>query len=129
MVAALDRWQRFILLKLLTGEFRVGVSQTLVVRALAQAAGSLPATTIAARLMGDWTPTATGSPALLSHGVTNDDRSRPYPFFLAVADSRTGTAGDARRSRDGRSSGNGTASARSSSSAPGRSISGRAAKS
>ena len=36
----LDRPQRFILLKLLTGEFRVGVSQTLVVRALAEAAGA-----------------------------------------------------------------------------------------
>ena len=32
----LDRWERFTLLKLLTGELRVGVSQTLVVRALAQ---------------------------------------------------------------------------------------------
>ena len=53
----LDRWQRFTLLKLLTGELRVGVSQTLVVRALAQTAG-LPATTMAARLMGDWTPSA-----------------------------------------------------------------------
>ena len=41
-LGALDRLQRFILLKLITGEFRVGVSQTLVVRALAQAAG-LPA--------------------------------------------------------------------------------------
>ena len=35
----LDRPQRFLLTKLLTGEFRVGVSQTLVVRALAQVAG------------------------------------------------------------------------------------------
>ena len=34
----LDRQQRFILLKLLTGELRVGVSQTLVVRALSEAA-------------------------------------------------------------------------------------------
>ena len=32
----LPRWERFTLLKLLTGELRVGVSQTLVVRALAQ---------------------------------------------------------------------------------------------
>ena len=34
----LDRLQRFMLLKILTGELRVGVSHTLVVRALAQAA-------------------------------------------------------------------------------------------
>ena len=79
---ALDRLQRFILLKLLTGEFRVGVSHTLVVRALAQAAG-LPATTIAARLMGDWTPSAEWFAGVRAHEVTSDDRSRPYPFYLA----------------------------------------------
>ncbi len=79
---SLDRGQRFMLLKILTGELRVGVSQTLVVRALAQAAG-LPATTVAARLMGDWAPGAEWFTALLSHERTEDDRSRPYPFFLA----------------------------------------------
>jgi DNA ligase 1 len=79
---SLDRLQRFILLKLLTGELRVGVSQTLVVRALAQA-GELPPTTIAARLMGDWTPTAQWLTSLLSREGSSDDRSRPYPFCLA----------------------------------------------
>jgi DNA ligase 1 len=79
---SLDRLQRFILLKLLTGELRVGVSQTLVVRALSRAAG-LPATTIAARLMGDWTPSAAWFAGVLSHDPTAEDRSRPYPFFLA----------------------------------------------
>ena len=78
----LDRWQRFILLKLITGELRLGVSQTLVVRGLAQAAG-LPVTTIAARLMGDWSPTAAWYQSLLEHGQTADDLSRPYPFYLA----------------------------------------------
>ena len=79
---SLDRLQRFILLKLITGEFRVGVSQTLVVRALAQAS-SLPVTTIAARLMGDWTPTAEWYTTALSHEQSDEDRSRPYPFYLA----------------------------------------------
>jgi DNA ligase-1 len=80
--STLDRLQRFILLKLLTGEFRVGVSQTLVVRALAEAAG-LPTTTIAARLMGEWTPAPEWYTSLLSTEQTDDDRSRPYPFYLA----------------------------------------------
>ena len=80
--SALDRLQRFILLKLLTGEFRVGVSQTLVVRALAEAAG-LPTTTIAARLMGEWTPAPEWYTSLLSTEQTDEDRSRPYPFYLA----------------------------------------------
>jgi DNA ligase 1 len=79
---SLDRLQRFLLLKLITGELRVGVSQTLVVRGLAQAAG-LPPTTVAARLMGDWMPSADWFASVLSHERTDDDRSRPYPFFLA----------------------------------------------
>jgi DNA ligase-1 len=79
---SLDRLQRFILLKLITGEFRVGVSQTLVVRSLAQAS-ELPATTIAARLMGEWAPTGEWFASVLSHEQTDDDRSRPYPFYLA----------------------------------------------
>ena len=90
----LDRLQRFILLKLLTGELRVGVSQTLVVRALA-AAAQLPATTIAARLMGEWTPSAEWFASLLSHEATGEDRSRPYPFFLASPlEAEASTLGD-----------------------------------
>src|SRR6478672_9067505 len=79
----LDRQQRFLLLKLLTGELRVGVSQTLVVRALAEAAGLDPPA-IAARLMGEWSPTAVWFESVLSKERTDDDRSRPYPFFLAA---------------------------------------------
>ena len=81
-VQRLDRWSRFTLLKLLTGELRVGVSQTLVVRALAVAA-DLPVTTVAARLMGEWTPSAQWYDSVLAHGVTIEDLSRPYPFYLA----------------------------------------------
>jgi DNA ligase-1 len=80
--ARLDRSQRFMLLKILTGELRVGVSQTLVVRALAEAAG-LPVTTVAARVMGEWAPTREWFASLLSHEHTDEDLSRPYPFFLA----------------------------------------------
>ena len=47
--APLDRLQRFVLLKLLTGEFRVGVAQTLVVRALGQASGLPVATRLSVR--------------------------------------------------------------------------------
>ncbi|HXG88103.1 MAG TPA: hypothetical protein VNJ02_07190 [Vicinamibacterales bacterium] len=82
-VRELDRWQRLVLFKLLTGELRLGVSQTLVVRALGRTA-DLPATTMAARLMGDWTPSAAWYGELLSPGVTKDDLSRPYPFYLAA---------------------------------------------
>jgi len=81
-VGELTRWERFTFFKLLTGEFRTGVSQTLVVRAVAQAAG-LSATVIAARLTGDWTPSAGWYRSLVASDVTDADRSRPYPFCLA----------------------------------------------
>jgi len=81
-IRELGRRERFTLFKLLTGELRLGVSQTLVVRALAQAA-ALPATAVAARLMGEWTPSAAWYAGLVSPGVTDADRSRPYPFCLA----------------------------------------------
>jgi DNA ligase-1 len=78
----LPRAERFLLNKLLTGEFRVGVAHTLVVRALAAAAGSEP-TRIAARLMGDWTPSAEWFAAVVSAEASVADPSQPYPFFLA----------------------------------------------
>ena len=54
---AMDELQRFAWNKLLTGEFRVGVSQSLVVRALAEVSG-VPEEAIAHRLMGEWRPGA-----------------------------------------------------------------------
>lgn len=78
----LDDTQRFVFNKLLTGGFRVGVSQRLMTRALAQATEQDEAA-IAHRLMGQWTPqTTTFSDLILSPSV-QDDLSRPYPFQLA----------------------------------------------
>jgi DNA ligase-1 len=79
---ALDRREIFLLDKLLTGELRVGVSDTLAIRALAQHAG-LPPATVAHRLMGTWEPSAAGFAALIAQGPSDADASRPYPFFLA----------------------------------------------
>lgn len=80
---ALDRRERFLLLKLMTGELRVGVSQTLVVRALAALTG-MPAAAMAARLAGEWAPTPEWFRALIATEAAPDDRSRPYPFCLAA---------------------------------------------
>lgn len=89
-VAVVGRWwerlserEIFIFTKLLTGSFRVGVSATLVKRALATVAKTAPAT-IAHRLMGHWEPTASWYQQLLSTQEGDADRSRPYPFFLAT---------------------------------------------
>ncbi len=80
----LDGTARFVFNKLLTGAFRVGVSDGLVVRALSSSSG-VPEDVIAHRLMGSWEPSAEWFARLVSEDTTNDDWSRPYPFFLAPA--------------------------------------------
>ena len=79
----LERRELFLLNKLLTGEFRVGVSHTLVVRAVAQFA-SLPTAVVEHRLMGNWEPSADAFAVLVGPENPTDDPSRPYPFCLAT---------------------------------------------
>jgi DNA ligase 1 len=74
--------ERFVWNKLITGSFRVGVSQRLVVRGLAEASG-VEEGAIAHRLMGHWEPTPAFYWRLLSTDTTDAEISRPYPFFLA----------------------------------------------
>jgi DNA ligase-1 len=78
----MDRRQRFVWNKLITGAFRVGVSRLLVIRALARVTGLAPAV-VAHRLMGDWEPTPAFYQALVAPDRHDADVSRPYPFFLA----------------------------------------------
>lgn len=77
----LDGEERFLFNKLLTGGFRMGVSQGLMVRALAQATGHDDAT-LAHRLMGKWNPAQTSFAALIQGD--GQDGARPYPFALAA---------------------------------------------
>ena len=79
---SLDHGQRFIFNKLLTGGFRVGVSQKLVIRALSESSG-VDAAVVAHRLMGDWQPTPLFFRQLIDPDTTDTDVSRPYPFCLA----------------------------------------------
>ena len=78
----MDEAQRFAWNKLITGEFRVGVSQTLVVRAVAETSGIAPEA-MAHRLMGDWQPTPEFWRQLIAPDTRDADISRPYPFCLA----------------------------------------------
>ncbi|MCA1684905.1 MAG: ATP-dependent DNA ligase, partial [Planctomycetia bacterium] len=82
--AELSRAERFVWNKLISGGFRVGVSQQLVTRALGKVRG-IEATVIAHRLMGDWEPSAAFFDQLHAEQVADADLSRPYPFFLAYA--------------------------------------------
>ena len=74
--------QRFIYNKLLTGAFRVGVSQQLVIRALSLVSNIEPSV-VAHRLMGTWEPTAEFYQRLMAPDTQDTDISRPYPFYLA----------------------------------------------
>jgi DNA ligase-1 len=74
--------QCFLLNKLLTGELRVGVSQLLVTRALADVTG-IERTELAGRLMGDWQPGALFWQGLHAAESPRTDPAVPYPFFLA----------------------------------------------
>ena len=83
----LDASGRFLLLKLLGGSFRVGVSRLLVTRALAAVSG-VDAKIVAQRLIGytgvDRRPDAVAFRALIAseHAGTTAS-AHPYPFFLA----------------------------------------------
>lgn len=78
----MDAQQRFVWNKLITGGFRVGVSQRLVARALSEV-GEIPAAVIQHRLMGPWEPTGEFYRGLFREDTADADASRPYPFFLA----------------------------------------------
>ncbi|KAB8066641.1 ATP-dependent DNA ligase [Janthinobacterium violaceinigrum] len=85
----LETRERFLLIKLIGGGFRVGVSKLLVTRALASIA-AVDGKLIAQRLMG-WTDgkvSPTGAGFLKLIGAPSDDEhalrgGQPYPFFLA----------------------------------------------
>jgi DNA ligase-1 len=90
----LDRRERFVWNKLITGSFRVGASQRLLIRALAETSG-LKEGVIAHRLMGGWEPTAEFFQRLIAPDTRDADISRPYPFFLAYPlEDNTAALGD-----------------------------------
>jgi DNA ligase-1 len=81
---SMDRVERFVFNKLITGGFRIGVSQTLMVKALARTKNLEPAV-IAHRITGNWDPLNISFDELLNASVGPGDPSQPYPFYLAYA--------------------------------------------
>ncbi|MGZ3881296.1 MAG: ATP-dependent DNA ligase, partial [Flavisolibacter sp.] len=86
----IDSWmemnyaERFVFNKLITGGFRIGVSQKIMVNALAKTV-QLEPSVIAHRISGNWDPGNISFDELLSEHATVTDWSKPYPFFLAYA--------------------------------------------
>ncbi len=80
----MNRDERFVFNKLITGSFRIGVSQKTIVNALAKIV-HLSASEIAHRISGNWDPVTTSFNDLLSESASITDFSKPYPFYLAYA--------------------------------------------
>jgi DNA ligase 1 len=80
----MNKEERFVFNKLITGGFRIGISQKTIVNALARSAG-VSAAVIAHRISGGWDPAVTSFATLLSEEGGSSDLSKPYPFYLAYA--------------------------------------------
>ena len=86
----LDAWENFsqheifVFNKLIMVSFRIGVSQTLVVRAVSESIQQ-DAAVITHRVMGHWDPFNTTFKELILGENVNDQFSKPYPFYLAYA--------------------------------------------
>ena len=78
----MDFSMALVLNKLITGGFRVGVSKSLVIKALAKNASVDPAV-MAHKLMGQWEPSEVNFKNLFVEKSTQDEVLSPYPFCLA----------------------------------------------
>ncbi|WGQ11454.1 ATP-dependent DNA ligase [Pedobacter gandavensis] len=76
--------ERFIFNKLISGNFRIGVSGKMLVNALAKQS-QVPANQIMHSIMGKWNPEEITYSELIAGAHVNTDHSWPYPFCLAYA--------------------------------------------
>lgn len=79
---SLDYYERFVFNKILTGGFRIGVSQKLMTRALSQSTG-IDQDILAHKLMGNWTGENTTFKDLIYNDNEVAQLGKPYPFYLA----------------------------------------------
>lgn len=82
--SVLNYYERFVFTKLITGGFRIGVSQKLMTRALAKAT-DIEEDILAYKLMGNWDPNTITFQELVLEENESDYLSKPYPFYLAYA--------------------------------------------
>jgi DNA ligase 1 len=80
----MDSKEKFVFNKLITGSFRIGVSQKMIVNALAKTVDLSPSV-IAHKISGYWDPATTTFNELLGESASITDFSKPYPFYLAYA--------------------------------------------
>ncbi|MEJ2880666.1 ATP-dependent DNA ligase [Pedobacter sp. GR22-6] len=81
---SLESQERFIFNKLISGNFRIGVSNKMLVNALARQSGT-DSSKIMHSIMGKWQPDEVSYEELMAGAHVNTDNSWPYPFCLAYA--------------------------------------------
>jgi len=92
----LNYYERFVFTKLITGGFRIGVSQKLMTRALSKAT-EIDQDILAYKLMGNWDPNTITFNDLVLEEKASDFLSKPYPFYLAYAvDEKVSDLGEAK---------------------------------
>jgi len=77
----LDAMGRFLFSKMITGGFRVGVSEKIIVNAIAKVS-NLDTSLIMMKLAGRWTVEDTTWENMITHDSALKDDSKPYPFYL-----------------------------------------------
>jgi DNA ligase-1 len=81
---SLNTQERFIFNKLISGNFRIGVSNKMLVNAIAKQSTE-DSSKIMHSIMGKWTPNEITYKQLIEGAHVNTDNSWPYPFCLAYA--------------------------------------------
>lgn len=81
---SLPAQERFIFNKLISGNFRIGVSNKMLVNAIAKQSGQ-DTSKIMHSIMGKWLPNEISYEELTTGTHVNTDNSWPYPFCLAYA--------------------------------------------
>lgn len=80
----LDTQERFIFNKLISGNFRIGVSNKMLVNAISKQSDT-DSNKIMHSIMGKWNPGEITYDELIAGAHVNTDNSWPYPFCLAYA--------------------------------------------
>ena len=81
---SLDSQERFIFNKLISGNFRIGVSNKMLVNAISKQSDT-ESNKIMHSIMGKWKPGEITYDELIAGAHVNTDNSWPYPFCLAYA--------------------------------------------
>lgn len=80
--SSFDTAEKFAFNKLITGAFRIGVSEKMVINALSELTG-IPGNILSHRVAGNWNPEDLTYQGLIFEDRIHTNISQPYPFYLA----------------------------------------------